>query len=391
MLLRLIVILLTLLILPDIYIYMVYVKSWTKSVKWRILCWLPSLLLLVAMVTIMASDSMRASNQPIIGMFLVVFLSICVAKAFFAIIDGIGHLFRQQTVRRVFRILAMTVAMFSFMMHYYGYFIGRSKYVVHKQTFYFTDLPKRFDGYRIVHFSDMHLGTFLMGHENEVVEIVDLINSQHADAIIFSGDIVNHQADEMAPFGKALGALKAPDGVFSVLGNHDYCMYRKYADKNERKREVERIKKNQRSYGWNLLLNENIVIHRGADSLAVIGVENTGKPPFPSYGNLSKAMNGLSDSCFSVLITHDPSHWRSEVIRKTYIQLTLSGHTHAGQFKVFGWSPVASIYKEWSGAYCEGSQILNVSEGIGSVLFPFRFGAWPEINVITLRKAEGKH
>ena len=123
----------------------------------------------------------------------------------------------------------------------------------------------------------------------------------------------------------------------------------------------------------------------------MIGVENMGKPPFPSYGNLSKAMNGLSDSCFSVLITHDPSHWRSEVIRKTYIQLTLSGHTHAGQFKVFGWSPVASIYKEWSGAYCEGSQILNVSEGIGSVLFPFRFGAWPEINVITLRKAEGKH
>lgn len=391
MLLRLIVILLTLLILPDIYIYMVYVKSWTKSVKWRILCWLPSFILLVAMIVIMASDSMRASNQPIIGMFLVVFLSICVSKAFFAIIDGIGHLCRQRTARRVFRILAMTVAMFSFMMHYYGYFIGRSKYVVHKQTFYFTDLPKRFDGYRIVHFSDMHLGTFLIGHENEVVEIVDLINAQHADAIIFSGDIVNHQADEMKPFGKALGALKAPDGVFSVMGNHDYCMYRKYADKRDRKKEVDKIKSNEQSYGWNLLLNQNVVIHRGADSLAVIGVENVGKPPFPSYGNLRRAMTGLKDSCFSVLITHDPSHWRREVIRKTDIQLTLSGHTHAGQFKVFGWSPVAHLYTEWSGAYCEGAQILNVSEGIGSVLFPFRFGAWPEINVITLRRAENNH
>lgn len=155
-----------------------------------------------------------------------------------------------------------------------------------------------------------------------------------------------------------------------------------------RKADVKDLQRRERSFGWNLLINNHDIIHRKKDSIAIIGVENDGRPPFPSLGDLPKATKGIGKGTFSILLSHDPTHWRREVLPKTDIQLTLSGHTHAGQFKVFGWSPVAFVYDEWSGAYSEGKQILNVSDGIGAVMFPFRFGAWPEVNVITLKKID---
>ena len=139
--------------------------------------------------------------------------------------------------------------------------------------------------------------------------------------------------------------------------------------------------------GWKFMKNKHDILHRGNDSIAVIGVENDGNPPFPQYADLPKASAG-TEGMFRILLSHDPTHWRRNIIPQTNIQLTLSGHTHAGQFKVFGWSPVSYVYREWSGAYTEGNQILNVSDGIGAVMFPFRFGAWPEVNVITLRRVK---
>ena len=175
------------------------------------------------------------------------------------------------------------------------------------------------------------------------------------------------------------------------MGNHDYSMYIRYPNEEERAADVQELQNRIRSYGWNLLLNEHRIIRRGKDSLIIAGVENDGRPPFPALGDLPKTMKGLKRSCFTVLMSHDPTHWRRNIIPQTNIQLTLSGHTHAGQFKVFGWSPVAHVYREWSGAYSEGNQILNVSDGIGAVMFPFRFGAWPEVNVITLRRASSNN
>ena len=175
------------------------------------------------------------------------------------------------------------------------------------------------------------------------------------------------------------------------MGNHDYSMYIRYPKEEERAADVQELQNRIRSYGWNLLLNEHRIIRRGKDSLIIAGVENDGRPPFPALGDLPKTMKGLKRSCFTVLMSHDPTHWRRNIIPQTNIQLTLSGHTHAGQFKVFGWSPVAHVYREWSGAYSEGNQILNVSDGIGAVMFPFRFGAWPEVNVITLRRASSNN
>jgi predicted MPP superfamily phosphohydrolase len=231
-----------------------------------------------------------------------------------------------------------------------------------------------------------------------VETIVDLINSQKCDAIVFTGDLVNYQARETDGYRRNLSKLQAPDGVFAIMGNHDYSMYIKTLTPEMVRADIAELQRRERSYGWQLLLNENRVLHRGNDSIAIIGVENDGEFPFPSLGDLPKACKGLqgvmrnknaktpAGHTFSILLTHDPTHWRRNVLPETRIDLSLAGHTHAGQFKVFGWSPVALRYKEWSGIYTECSQVLNVNEGIGGVMFPFRFGAWPELTVITLRK-----
>lgn len=386
MLFRIIILLLTLLLLPDVYIYWMYVRRWTTSRWLRLLSWLPLVALLGAMGYLMTSNDMKPENQPLVGIFMVVFMTICIPKFLFAFFDSIGHLFKSVAVKRCFRIFAMSLSLFAVIILVYGHLLGRKRFVIHNQTFYFADLPAQFDGYRIAQFSDMHIGSFRMGHEGDVEKIVDLINSQHCNLIAFTGDLVNHKASELDGFEGALRRLSAPDGVFSIMGNHDYSMYMRYTSEKERRADVLDLQRRQRSYGWKLLLNDNVVLRRGNDSIAIIGVENDGRPPFPSLGDLPKATKGLNKNTFSVLLSHDPTHWRREVLPKTRIQLMLSGHTHSGQFKVFGWSPVKNVYDEWTGAYSEGAQILNVSDGIGAVMFPFRFGAWPEVNVITLKR-----
>lgn len=389
MLLKIIILLLALLFLPDAYIFPMYICRWTKRWWLRVLYFLPTLLLIAFMVAVMGANDMKPSVQPYVGLFMVVFLAVCVPKFLFALVDLLGCLFRASSVRRVFRILAMCLAFFSLFLLCAGYFWGRNNFVVRHQTFYFNDLPKSFDGYRIAQFSDMHVGTFHHGHEGDVKTIVDLINRQNCNAIMFTGDLVNHQACELDGFDDVLSQLNAPDGVFSVMGNHDYSMYMHYADEAMRRADVEDLRFRQRSYGWHLLLNEHKIIRRGKDSIAVVGVENDGRPPFPSLGDLKKATRGLGDGAFKVLLSHDPTHWQREIVPDTDIQLTLSGHTHAGQFLVFGWSPVKHVYDEWSGAYKnDNGQLLNISNGIGAVMFPFRFGAWPEVNVITLRRGK---
>lgn len=390
MLLRILILILIMLGLPDTYIYIMYIRKWTKRLWLRLLWWLPSLALLIAMLCIMSSNDMKPEHQPWVSIYMFVFLCICAPKTLFSLFDGIGHLLRANVLVRSFRIVGMTLAIFACIILCFGYFIGRHHYVVHQQTFYFSDLPKKFDGYRIAQFSDMHVGTFRDGNEKDVREIVDLINEQKCDMIVFTGDLVNHQSAELDGFRRDLNKLSAPDGVYSIMGNHDYSMYLKYPAEEERENDVKELQLRERSYGWHLLLNDHEIIRRGNDSLVIAGVENDGRPPFPSYGDLVKTMKGLKRSCFTVLLSHDPTHWRRNIIPQTNIQLTLSGHTHAGQFKVFGWSPVKHVYDEWSGAYTEGNQILNISDGIGAVMFPFRFGAWPEVNVITLRRATEK-
>jgi len=400
MLLRILILICALLSLPDLYIYYMYARRWTNKRWLRLLWFAPSLLIAISAGIIIGSNDMKPEHQAWVSIFMFFFLACCAPKALFMLWDGLGHAINWMVSRgaknreeegdcifvRIFRIIGMALAIFTLALLSFGYFVGRHYYVIHRQTFYFPDLPKRFEGYRIAQFSDMHIGTLRDGHEEDAKKIVELINAQHCDAILFTGDLVNHQSIELDGFQRDLSKLSAPDGVYAVMGNHDYSMYIKYPSEKEREADVEELHRRIRSYGWTLLLNEHRVLRRGTDSLIIAGVENDGLPPWPALGDLPKTMKGLKRSCFTVLMSHDPTHWRRAILPRTSIQLTLSGHTHAGQFKVFGWSPVSYVYREWSGAYAEGNQVLNVSDGIGAVMFPFRFGAWPEVNVITLRR-----
>lgn len=266
----------------------------------------------------------------------------------------------------------------------YGFFFGWRHLIVRRATCYSPLLPKAFDGYKVLQLSDIHIGTYLRNRKF-IDKLARTVNAQHADLIVFTGDLVNVSAEEVIPFQHALGEIKAPDGVYSIMGNHDYCEYGE--DKSERNIEKNQtvLKYLEGKIGWKLLMNEHVLINKpGSEPIALIGVENISRPPFPDYGDLQKAMKGLPEGMFKILLSHDPSHWRRGVLNQTDIALTLSGHTHAGQLRIGHWSPSKLAYQEWGGKYTENGSMLYVSTGIGGTV-PFRLGAWPEINIITLR------
>lgn len=265
----------------------------------------------------------------------------------------------------------------------YGSLIGRNLFEVKKVDITFENLPDGFDGYRIVQISDIHASSFIE-REDQLGKAVGMINSLEPDLIVFTGDLITLSPDELNTLTGPLSELKAKDGVMSVLGNHDYSMYSN-AGPQQKEEHLKALIAKEKEIGWDLLLNENRIIRRGRDSIAVIGVENTSPSRhFPSKGNLAKASEG-TDGTFRILLSHDPMHWDAEVVGKDY-PLTLSGHTHAMQFSIFGWSPSSIIYQQNRGLYTKGKQHLYVNIGLGETLFPARIGARPEITLITLNK-----
>ena len=201
--------------------------------------------------------------------------------------------------------------------------------------------------------------------------------------MVFTGDLVNNSAEEVRPYFDTLKKLHAPDGIYSVWGNHDYCEYDNNHSIGALKRNRKMLYDFQSQLGWKQLMNEHVTISHGLASIELIGVENAGNPPFSNRANLKKAMKGI-DASFKILLTHDPHHWRKEALAE-HIQLTLSGHTHAGQIQIGRLTPARMAFKEWGGIYRQGKQMLYVSAGLGGS-FPFRLGAWPEMTVITLKR-----
>ena len=195
--------------------------------------------------------------------------------------------------------------------------------------------------------------------------------------------MVNQQSHELDDFKETLSQLHAPDGVYSILGNHDYGTYYRWHNRKEEAANLEYLIGQQKDMGWKMLNNEHCILYHKGDSIALIGVENDGEPPFSQFADLPKAMQG-TEGMFRILLSHNPTHWRREVLPDSDIELTLSGHTHAMQMEIFGHSLSSLIYPEWSGMYYEGKRALYVNVGIGYVGLPFRFGAWPEVTVIKL-------
>ena len=271
----------------------------------------------------------------------------------------------------------------------YGIAWGRFNFIIRKSNISFKNIPKSFDGFKIVQISDFHIGSFLT-HQEKIIEVVDLINLQNPDVILFTGDFVNNVSEEVDKFMPILSQLKASFGVYSILGNHDYGEYVPWNSKEERDANIKRLIDLQKQIGFNVLLNANESIKIRDEFITLIGVENWGLPPFPQYGDLDKALQNIDKDSFKVLMTHDPTHWDAQVVGKTNIDLTLSGHTHGAQFGVeipgWRWSPVDLRYKQWGGVYKTGKQVLNVNTGIGFIGFPGRIGMPPEVGLITLKR-----
>ena len=271
----------------------------------------------------------------------------------------------------------------------YSIFKGKYNYKVWKYTLYFDNLPKAFDGYRITQISDIHCGSF--DKYEKIRYGVDLINSQKSDVILFTGDLVNNLANEVHNWKSLFATLQAPDGVFSIMGNHDYGDYSSWETPEAKQQNLEHLFQLQKQMGWQLLLNEHCYLERNGEKIALIGVENWGHGRFSKYGDLNKAMEGINTEDFKILMSHDPTHWQEVVLPENKdIQLTLSGHTHGMQCGIeipgwLKWSPSQYIYKYWGGMYEEGGKYLNVNRGFGYHAFPGRLGVWPEITVIELK------
>ena len=265
----------------------------------------------------------------------------------------------------------------------YGSLIERNYFRIKQITIKTTDLPENFDGYRIVHISDIHARSF-NGREKHLQRAMDKINELKPDMVAFTGDLITMTPDELENHTHALGSLKARDGIFSVLGNHDYSMYSD-AGPEARQKHMETLISAKEALGWNLLMDENRIIRRGADSIALIGVQNTSPSRhFPSKGNLTRASKG-TEGMFRILLSHDPMHWEAEILGQNY-PLTLSGHTHAMQFSFLGWSPSSLMFKQFRGLYTRGDQSLHVNPGLGETIFPARIGVRPEITLLTLTR-----
>ena len=388
MIARVFVYLLIMIVLPCLYVDVRYLRNKRIGrVPVRMLWWLPGFVMAVFTVAMATHKDFAPADTTVLNFYLFLIGLLVVPNFVFALCSviglGIKNLFHLR--RNYGNHVGLVLVAFQWFVLVYGSTVGFDKLEIKRVDLVFDDLPEAFDGYRIVQFSDAHVGTYTTSRDYLLERAVDSINAQNADMVVFTGDLQNMRPAEVRPFVPVLGAVRAHDGVFSVLGNHDYADYISANDevKTANCREMKDL---QRRMGWTLLLNENRILRRGADSLVIAGMENDGESKrSPARGNISRTLKGVADGAFVVMLQHDPSCWRRTILPESNAQLTLSGHTHAMQFVMFGWSPVAFKYKEWGGLYSENGRDLYVSTGLGGFL-PFRFGVPGEIVVITLHR-----
>lgn len=290
--------------------------------------------------------------------------------------------------RRFISEAAVLVAAVPFAGFLYAMLRGKYDYRLHRVTLYFDDLPAAFDGFTITQISDIHSGSF--DNKAAVQRGIDLARAQNSDLFVFTGDLVNNAAWEIEPYIDSFGALKAPFGQFSILGNHDYGDYVTWPSEDEKAANLERLKAHHKTLGYRLMLDENMVLEKDGQRIALIGVQNWGRG-FIQVGDLDKALQGVDKDTFKICLSHDPTHWEDKIrYHPTTIHLTLSGHTHGAQLGVetdhFRWSPVQYRYLDWAGLANEKDRYLYVNRGFGFLAFSGRLGIWPEITVLTLKR-----
>jgi predicted MPP superfamily phosphohydrolase len=385
-----------LIIIPDLYFDFHY---WRRkySLGQRFCRWLPTIGLVVYTIYLMYEKNFIPDNPNILYIYLLLLGLIAIPKLVYMLCSITGLTFSKLIHRKSSKhpaknygnLIGLVCVPVIWYIVLYGSFIGFNKVEVNRQTFTSPDLPKAFDGYKVVLFSDAHVGSYTARNEHILKKAIELINAQHPDMIVYTGDIQNTQPQDIYRHMDVLSSLRAKDGIYSILGNHDYGDYicGNTAKKVANMRETMSLEKQM---GWTLLMNEHRYIDRGKSHIIIAGMENDGDGiRFPQKGNIKKALKGINDDDFILMLEHDPSSWRRRIIPDGRAQLTLSGHTHKMQFALFDWCPMSLTGKEVNGWYTEDEQTLFVTAGLGG-LIPFRFGAPGEIAVITLKTQSTK-
>jgi len=383
---RIIILLLLVLFLPQLYFDR---RKWRRrGVLVRVLSWLPTLAMIVGTVVLALERDFTTPDQTAENTYLLVFGLYFIPKAVYVISSIVGRIVKKLSHSRYNwgNLVGMVLGLIIVYVMLYGSFIGVRRLNVHHVEITLEKLPRAYDGYKLVLFSDAHVGAFTGWRKKLLQRDIDSINAQKADAIVFAGDLQNLRPTELYPVQDMLRQLKAPDGVFSVLGNHDYSDYIKddpaICAANERE-----MQSRQRQFGWTLLMNEWKSINRGSRKegrLVFAGMENYSMKDSTQRADLKLTLAGIDSADCVILLQHDPSAWQQLILPEANVPLTLSGHTHGGQLSFFGLRATRAKGGEDYGLYHEGHHQLYVTCGIGG-LIPFRFGVSPEIAVITLK------
>ncbi|MDE6451875.1 MAG: metallophosphoesterase [Odoribacter sp.] len=309
-------------------------------------------------------------------------------KLIFVLLNAIGLICRRWNIYAADRIkrFATVFSMGLFLLLLYSITWGRYNYKIENVTVPIENLPTAFQDFTIIQLADIHLGSYGESYQG-IARLIEQVNAFHPDLIVFTGDMVNNFADEMNPWIKDFKTLKAKYGKYAVMGNHDYGDYTHWENPEDKNNNLKRFRENMKEMGFQMLNNDNVPIVRQKDTLWLAGVENWGKPPFPRYGRLIQALDSIPANRPIILLSHDPSHWRGEILNYP-VSLTLAGHTHAMQLGIkIGkkeWSPAQYLYPEYDGLYQHENQYLHVSRGQGYLGFPGRIGLRPVITQIKL-------
>lgn len=376
----------------DFYIFKVLKQRVKYKFVSKLHLWL-SIAFTIAVIVVISLPRRSGSDASLLAVMwsLFAYMSVYVSKYILIVFDGIASIphFWFKHRWKIVSMCGLALSFITFGFMWWGALINRYDINVNEVDVEILNLPESFEGYRVAQISDLHLGTY-QKDTLFISTLVDSINNLDVDVVVFTGDIVNRTTNELAPFITTLSRIEARDGVYSILGNHDYGDYSDWASDEDKKANNDLMRDYQREMGWNLLLNETRYLKRGNDSIAVIGVENVGDPPFKNYGSLKDAYPVLNDSTVKILLSHNPAHWEREISNhnERNIALTLSGHTHAMQISLLGISPASLRYKYWSGLYADDSnrQKLYVNVGVGTVAMPMRIGANPEITILKLKR-----
>lgn len=364
-----------------------YLKRRFKGNKLkRILWWTPAVFMILYTIYLSFTKNFIPDNIGTVNVYLFHLGLFVVPITLYALCSAIGKAWciMQKTRKNWGNLVGFVLAVYAVFVLFYGTFVGVSQLEVNKMELAFKDLPKAFDGYRLVVFSDAHVGSFTGWRKKYLERDVDSINAQHPDAILFLGDLQNLKPSELYPVQDILMKLKAKDGIYSVLGNHDYDEYTN-EDPAIEAANMRELASRQAQYGWTLLRNEHHSIRRGNESIVIAGEESGCLKTNPPKMDLAKTLKEVREDAFVIMMQHSPYTWRDSILSNSNIQLTLSGHTHGGQVKILGMRLTRLKMKESHGLFVEGDRKHYITSGIGA-LVPFRYGVTPEIAVITLRK-----